>query len=101
MVLTPIGSGITLKYQNMWIDSQKIILKNIVKSLSTDILISSNQTEEQTMKTNTRTTEVIQRSLHVSYENMHGNVLTDFLAAVALLLLTYAFVIGMCIIFGG
>ena len=85
----------------MWIDSQKSSLRYIVKYLSTDIIISNNQPGEKTMKTNTRTTEEIQRSLHVRYENMHSNVITDFLAAVALSLFTYAFVIGMFIILGG
>ena len=53
------------------------------------------------MKTNAKTTEKIQRSLHVSYENMHGSILTDFLAIMALSLIIHAFVIGMVIIFFG
>ena len=53
------------------------------------------------MKTNAKTTEKIQRSLHVSYENMHGSVLTDFLAIMALSLIFHALVIGMFIVIFG
>ena len=50
------------------------------------------------MKTNAKTTEKIQRSLH---ENMHGSVLTDFLAIMALSLIFHALVIGMFIVIFG